>query len=120
MNVDTINSWMGNYPEVDFVLVYIREAHASDAWPLGDTVQIPNHKTIEERKTAAIKLQKKGLKIPILLDSMNNDFERNFAVWPERYFIVVNGKVEYVAFPTNEFGFDRPAFEEEIKKIIDT
>jgi len=45
--------------------------------------------------------------VTILLDNVNNDFDRVFAVWPERYYCVRDSLLSYVAAPTTEFGFDR-------------
>jgi len=91
-------------------MIYIREAHASDVWPLGKAVNITNHKTIQERKDASDLLLNKDLKIPILLDTMENTFDKEFAVWPERYFIFYDGKVLYIASPTSELGYNRGIF----------
>lgn len=46
-------------------------------------------------------------RIPVVVDTMSDEFDRAFAVWPERYFVVRDGKMVLVAKPTNEFGFDR-------------
>lgn len=101
----SFNSFAKSNKETDFVMVYIREAHASDVWPLGHHVDIPNHKTIEDRKKAAEKLNKDN--IEILLDTMDNTFDNTFAAWPERYYIIYDGVIQYIASPTSEFGFDR-------------
>eukprot|EP00029_Vermamoeba_vermiformis_P006920 TRINITY_DN2848_c0_g1_i1.p2 TRINITY_DN2848_c0_g1~~TRINITY_DN2848_c0_g1_i1.p2 ORF type:complete len:130 (-),score=35.71 TRINITY_DN2848_c0_g1_i1:38-427(-) len=92
-----------------FVYVYIEEAHADDEWPLSTTFCIKQHKTIEERLTAANMLVNEfGSTIPVLVDSMANEFNTKYSVWPERFFIVGSeGEMILAAYPTTEFGFDR-------------
>jgi hypothetical protein len=92
-----------------FVYVYIEEAHADDEWPLSTTFCIKQHKTMEERLTAAKKLVEEfGSTIPVLVDSMANEFNTKYSVWPERFFIVGGeGEMILAAYPTTEFGFDR-------------
>jgi len=48
--------------------------------------------------------------IPIFLDTMENLFDKEFAVWPERYYISIDGVLQYVAFPNHEFGYNRDNF----------
>jgi len=104
-----MNGWLSEYSDsVDFLMVYIDEAHASDKWPLGHFVDIPNHQTIQERTQAAKMLVSNyDFKLPVLLDTMENLFDKNFAVWPERYFIIKDGMVNFIAGPTSEYGYDR-------------
>jgi len=108
-SVPLMNGWLSEYSDsVDFLMVYIDEAHASDKWPLGHFVDIPNHQTIQERTQAAKMLVSNyDFKLPVLLDTMENLFDKNFAVWPERYFIIKDGMVNFIAGPTSEYGYDR-------------
>src|SRR5205823_8005355 len=49
-----LNDIYEKYQEkVDFYMIQIREAHASDVWPIGNIVDIKEHRTLEERLTAA-------------------------------------------------------------------
>jgi len=108
--INKFNRWAQKYSQnIDFVVVYIEEAHASNAWPLGKFVDIPNHTCVADRKKASAILRERGLSpsIPIYLDTMENAFDKAFAVWPERYYIVLNGVLEYVAEPTHEYGYNR-------------
>jgi len=97
-----------NQDIVKFLVIYISEAHAQDEWPLGKKVCIMKHKTIKDRLNAANKLKDEfGMKIPILVDTMENSFDNSFASWPERFYIIENGKMEFIGFPVTEFGYDR-------------
>jgi len=104
-----MNSLQESYSGViDFLGVYISEAHASDEWPLGTKFCYAQPRTIERRlKFANEFVNDFNFKLPVLVDTMGNEFDSLFAAWPERFFIVENGKLTLVGVPTNEFGFDR-------------
>jgi len=107
--VDLLNCLQETYRGVvHFLAVYIAEAHAQDIWPLGNKVCLNQHKTLEERLQAAKNFQKDyKFQIPILVDKMDNNFDSLYASWPERFYIIENGKMEVIGFPTIEFGYDR-------------
>jgi len=51
------------------------------------------------------------LEVPLLVDAIDNQFEKTFAAWPFRFFIVVNGKLVVKAQPhgdndPREFSYD--------------
>jgi len=97
-----------------FLVVYIAEAHASDVWPLGNAICIPDHKTIEDRIKAAKKhiLEDRKCGIPILVDTISNEFDYQFNSWPERFYILLNNKLEWIAKPSDQDkGFDRKEIE---------
>lgn len=43
---------------VPWIVVYIREAHAVDEWTMGQPSDIAQHKTLEDRRLAAIQTQR--------------------------------------------------------------
>jgi len=91
-----------------FLVIYISEAHAQDEWPLGKKVCVMKHQSLEDRlKVANVLKEEYHMQIPILVDTMKNTFDNLFASWPERFYILENGKMELIGFPTNEFGYDR-------------
>lgn len=82
---------------VDFVFVYILEAHAEDEWRLGSTVCIKQHKILEDRMEAARRFRdENAINIPILVDTMDNVFNKEFAAWPTRFYVVFNGEMVYL------------------------
>jgi len=92
----------------NFVAVYIAEAHAQDEWPLGKKVCLMQHKTMEERLSAARSFQKDyDFQIPLLVDLMDNNFDGLYSSWPERFYIIDGFKMDLVGFPSTEFGYDR-------------
>ena len=97
------DEWNG---KVDFLHVYIREAHAVDHWPLGNRVQFTQHTTQEYRIECAEKCWKElGWKLPSVTDSIGDAFCTEYSAWPERFFIIHNGVMKYVASP-QKFEYD--------------
>ncbi|KAL9657445.1 hypothetical protein ABK040_016714 [Willaertia magna] len=82
-----------------FLTIYIKEAHAVDEWKLGNRICIKQHKTIEERKSAALQMiNDLKLEIPTFLDTIDNSFEELFCIWPERYIILDPKKGNEIVF----------------------
>ncbi len=84
--------------DAEFFVVYIREAHAADsAWPepIEGEEAINTPKTYGERVTIANKCYKKlNIKIPCLIDDIDNSTEQAYEAWPERIFLVdTDGKI---------------------------
>jgi len=93
--------------DVDFVAVYVREAHACDQWPLGKAVVIPQHSTLSDRIAAARRFKEETAYEPTLLvDTMNNCFDEEYACWPERGFIIHESKIAYVCALDSEGALD--------------
>ncbi|CAG8729179.1 11308_t:CDS:10, partial [Dentiscutata erythropus] len=83
---------------VDHIL--IREAHASDVWPIGNIVDVKEHRTLSYRLTAAREMVKNThLEIPVLADTMDNNFLKLYSPWPFRFFVVVDGILKLVRMP---------------------
>jgi len=104
---------------MDFLCVYIAEAHAQDKWPLGRHVELTTHKNFNERvKASDILVDKYNFKVKIMYDTMEDEFDKEYAVWPERYYIVKDGKMVQIFSPTTDFGFDREAMRREIEQCV--
>ncbi|RIB22107.1 hypothetical protein C2G38_2140354 [Gigaspora rosea] len=81
-------------------MIQIREAHASDVWPIGNIIDIKEHKNLTDRLAAAEEMVKATqLKIPVLIDTMDNIFLNLYCPWPFRFFIVVDGILKLVGMP---------------------
>lgn len=93
---------------VDFVKVYVSEAHPIDEWQVYTTADINYRQpqTLCERLAAAklyMKDQPSGM--PLVLDAMSNDAERGFAAHPERLYVLLpDGTVGYKG-DTGPFGY---------------
>eukprot|EP00753_Platysulcus_tardus_P018588 PLAT6940.1.p3 GENE.PLAT6940.1~~PLAT6940.1.p3 ORF type:complete len:122 (+),score=57.19 PLAT6940.1:372-737(+) len=79
----------------DFLTIYIREAHATDGWTFPGGVQLPYVTSIDERLQRAAKLKEtQGLKT-VVSDTMDNQSMLTYAAWPERLYIIKDGRVIY-------------------------
>jgi len=88
---------------VDFLTIYIREAHTRDEWPLGNDFCWKNPKTMEERMTLANKFHKEmEYHAPMVVDAFDDPFNDYFSSWPERYYIIHEGKLAYKAMPIGD------------------
>ncbi|CAG8667205.1 13305_t:CDS:2 [Funneliformis caledonium] len=82
---------------IDFYMIQIREAHASDVWPIGNIIDVKKHRTLADRLSAAQEMVRATqLKIPMLADTMNDTFLRLYAPWPFRFFVIVDGVLKLV------------------------
>ncbi|XP_064606199.1 type I iodothyronine deiodinase-like [Liolophura sinensis] len=99
-----------------FLMVYILEAHAKDEWPLGvERSSLPQHLTHKDRVAALRKLlseDKHGTfsedlncesGIPVVVDTMENKFNELFAAWPERAYVIKNGKLDLITYPEDGY-----------------
>ena len=86
---------------VDFWWIYIREAHAADSsWPA-------NHVTINQPKTDAERREVAGtcsaaldLKIPLLVDDIQDTVNKAYSAWPDRLFILgADARIAYAGGP---------------------
>lgn len=109
--------------QVQFYIVYIREAHPHDGW------RVPNNliediiydepQTDEERTEVASACQLAlDLHMPMLVDRIDNDIDRKYVGLPMRLFLVdADGKIAF-AGKKGPFGWDDEAFEETLKEVI--
>lgn len=81
--------------KINIIIIYISEAHAKDEWPLRLEDVNNQHKTIEDR----IKIAKTvKCDINIYCDSFEKDnFENTYSSWPERGYIIKNGRIEMIS-----------------------
>jgi hypothetical protein len=100
-----------------FYVVYIREAHPSNAWQTASNVRenivFVDPKTFEERTAVAEScVRKLGIKIPALVDGVGDGVEAAYTGWPDRlYLIGRDGTVKFKS-PPGPFGFKPAALAE--------
>ena len=109
--------------EVEFLLVYIREAHPTDGWQVPanerDKVLLPASKTIEEKSEHATScVRTLGIKFTTLVDAMDNKVEMDYSGWPDRMYLV--GKDGRIAWKGEQGprGFRPPDLEAAIRKEL--
>jgi Iodothyronine deiodinase len=90
---------------VAFFVVYIKEAHPEDGWVLASNreqeIAVADPVSDEERTEAAgacaVRLQ---IRMPVLIDGMDNETARQYGGWPDRLYLV--GRDGRVAFQGEE------------------
>jgi hypothetical protein len=121
------------HEDVQFLSVYIREAHPVDGWWLGKgafraVIKLSRSKvalntydptTIEERRKIAGHCEE-ALKYGIhtYVDEMDDAVNQAYAAWPTRLYLVgLDGKVVYGG-GLGPFDFKPAVFEKEIRKYL--
>jgi len=97
--------------DVEFLCVYIAEAHAQDEWPISSSryavqkkkglpIIINQPKTNEERlESANLFVTDFEFRIPTVIDSIDNVFDVHYSPWPLRFYVIDGGKMAYIAQP---------------------
>lgn len=95
---------------VEFKLVYIKEAHASDSRrPVQYAREkgITEHDDYQERcSTAEMLLNDESLHIPFLIDHMDDSVNKAYAAWPDRIYLVQKDGRIAVAAERGPWGFE--------------
>lgn len=78
---------------MDFLTVYVREAHPTDEWQMKsnvkDDVCYAQPKTLEQRVAIAQDFTKRfKFPLPFGIDDMGNAANDAYAAWPERLYII--------------------------------
>lgn len=97
--------------KVDFVLVYIREAHAEEEWQMKTNyMQSAAHKTLEDRQESAQTFKELfDPKCDIYLDSMDDCLLKWYGAYPERIYAILDGIIIYQGSPGPQ-GYDIEGF----------
>jgi len=100
---------------VEFLVIYIREAHPTDGWYIGRH-SIRDPRTMDERRRVAGRCDSAlEYDTRTYVDEMDDRVMKAYAAWPDRlYLIGVDGRVVYQG-GRGPWGF-KPA---ELKKAID-
>ena len=80
---------------MDFVIVYIEEAHATDHWNFTNNFDIKQHRTIEERLEAAQQLCDLNPHCPVYVDTMDNNANAVYGAFPDRFYVILDSVVVY-------------------------
>ena len=103
-----------------FYVVYIREAHPSNAWQTASNVRenivLVDPKTFEERSAVAEScVRKLGIKIPALVDGVGDGVEAAYTGWPDRLYLIGRDGVVKFKSPPGPFGFKPGALQRAIE-----
>eukprot|EP01084_Bolivina_argentea_P157969 275234_1 len=107
---------------VNFITVYIAEAHAQDEWPIRTKPElcIKQHRTLKERVKAAnywVNELKHNCG-PVYIDLMENMFMNIYSAWPKKIFIIHHGLIQWVLEPDKPGLFRFEDIEEAIESMI--
>lgn len=111
--------------QVEFLLIYIREAHPTDGWQLPVNERqgalLESAKTIEQKEDHALVCSRKlDIRFTTLVDGMDNQVELNYAGWPDRlYLISREGKIVYKS-AQGPAGFKPAELEAAIQALLRT
>lgn len=95
---------------MEFLFVYIREAHPSDGWPMESNteagIDFREPKTLAERRERANEcLVALPLRMTCVVDGPENAVDAAYAGWPERLFVIERGGTIAYAGKQGPFGF---------------
>lgn len=119
-----LNELYAKYQDkVHFYMVYIREAHPHDGWRvpnnLIENIIYDEPRTDEERTEVASACQLAlDIRVPMLVDRIDNDVDNKYVGLPMRMFLVdADGKIAF-AGKKGPFGWDDEAFEAALKALV--
>lgn len=103
---------------VQFLMIYIREAHPVDGWHIGSH-DIHDPTTIEERRAVAGQCEEAmQYGIRTYVDEMDDAVMTAYAAHPDRLYLVdVDGRVAY-AGGRGPFGFDPGELKEAMEGLL--
>ncbi len=106
-----------------FYIVYIKEAHPIDLWQMPsnerDHVLLYSPRTDGERfENAGQCVRKLGIRIPALIDGIDDRTEGVYTGWPDRlYVIAAGGRIVYKSGP-GPFGFTPQEMETHLRQMV--
>ncbi len=109
--------------QVQFYIVYIREAHPARGWQVPDNLIediLYDDPTTDDERTAVAAACQIGLDLdmPMLIDGIDNDIDEKYVGLPMRLFLVDGkGKIAY-AGEKGPWGWDDMAFEKALTKVV--
>lgn len=80
-------------------MVYVSEAHGSDAWRIGSKVQIPTHKTLTDRIEAMKMATDAGFVVPCFVDGIDDGVDKALVGWPLKFYIIKKNVLVWEAIP---------------------
>ena len=119
-----LNELFARYKDqVQFFIVYIREAHPAEGWQVPNNLIediLYNEPATEDERTQVAAACQIGLDLhmPMLVDGIDNDVDKKYVGLPMRLFLVDgDGKIAY-AGDKGPFGWDDEGFEAALRQVI--
>jgi len=116
--LDHFNKLVSDFSQsVDFVTVYLQEAHASNGWTKDiNKYNIAYHTNIDQRIDAAKLLLENGVTCPIVIDKMEGDASDAYGARPESLYVIVDGVVQFQGL--GPFAYDPSALRSWIESKV--
>jgi hypothetical protein len=114
--------WESYRGQVDFLVVYIREAHPEDGWAVnsnreqGINYLDPNTKEerLEVATACALRLK---IRMPVVIDDVDDNVASAYGALPDRlYLIARGGRIAYQGAP-GPWGFDPEGLRQAIEAL---
>lgn len=109
--------------DVEFLVVYIREAHPTDGWQVPQNVReeilFVQPKSIDDRQQLAKQMcSTLKLSLPTVIDGLDDKVNQAYAAWPDRLYLV--GRDGKIAFKggMGPQGFRPSELEQAIKQAL--
>ncbi len=119
-----LNQMYDQYKDrAEFYVVYIQEAHPTDIWQMQSNIKekvlFSNPTNNDERVAVASScVRNLHLKMPAILDPIDNATEHAYTGWPDRLYVIDrDGKIAYKSKP-GPFGFNPKDMEDPLKKVL--
>lgn len=93
--------------QINFLTVYILEAHATDTWPIGSDIQYKQTHSLEERMVPCNAfITKEEYDFPVRIDAPPDAFNTLFAAWPLRFYVLdSDATMLYIGEPDGSYIF---------------
>ena len=117
--------WARWHQRVEFLVVYIREAHPEDGWVVtsnrDDGIRISDPTTIEARTevatACALRLQ---IQIPVVVDEIDDKIANAYGALPDRLYLIQQGGLVAFQGKAGPWGFNPEALETAIVAITNS
>jgi len=104
--------------DVDFLVIYIKEAHPLDGWSFEfEKNKRYSHKTLQDRLEAGKFLAEIAKNVPVVVDSMDDGNTKAYGARPDRLFIVKDGRIAYVG-GTGPINYNLVEMEASLKRLL--
>ena len=109
--------------QVEFVAIYIREAHPTDGWQMASNdafgIKFSQPKSFDERIGIATKCKASiDFAMPLVVDKIDNRTENAYSAFPDRLYIVdIDGKVAFKG-GRGPFGYQPEMLEQSVVMML--
>ena len=108
-----------------FYIVYIKEAHPVDLWQTAsnerDHVLLESPRTDADRfGNASLCVRNLGIRIPALIDGIEDRTELTYTGWPERLYVIARGGRIVYKSAAGPYGFLPKEMEVHLQKLLNT